>query len=121
MKTCFTCTVILICMALTASRACTIFLITDGHNTILFNNEDYTNPNTRIWFRPGGKDYYGCTFVGFDDGSAQGGMNEKGLAFDWWAGGYTPYQPEGDKPRARGNSSERMLETCATVDEAIIF
>ncbi len=101
--------------------ACTIFVLTDAHRTLFFGNEDYTNPNTRLWFVPAGDGYYGCVYAGFDDGVGQAGMNTQGLAFDWWAGGTTSYKPDPALPRAIGSSSERMLETCATVEEAIAF
>ena len=113
----------LITFTLTANliKSCTIFLLTDAEQTLFFNNEDYTNPNTKMWFIPGGNEHYGCVFLGFDNGHAQGGMNTEGLAFDWWAGGYSPYEVDRTKPLAKSSSSERMLESCKTVDEAIAF
>src|SRR5690606_14963206 len=101
--------------------ACTIFVLTDANRTLFFGNEDYINTNTRLWFVPAGEGYYGCVYAGFDDGVGQAGMNTEGLAFDWWAGGKSAYEPDPDLPRAVGSSSERMLETCATVEEAIAF
>jgi hypothetical protein len=65
--------------------ACTIFVLTDRNRALFFNNEDWLNPKTRIWFVPAGDGYFGCAYVGFDDGYAQGGLNTKGLAFDWVA------------------------------------
>lgn len=112
---------VVLCLLPVYSQACTIFLLTDKDKTLFFSNEDYTNPNTFMWFIPGGKDYYGCAFVGFDNGQAQGGFNTEGLAFDWWAGGYAPYEWDSTKPRTKGSSSQRMLESCKTVDEAIEF
>ncbi|MEM6802976.1 MAG: hypothetical protein AAF696_16320 [Bacteroidota bacterium] len=103
------------------SHACTIFLLTDEDQTLFFSNEDYTNPNTFMWFIPMGEGHYGCAYVGFDNGQAQGGMNSEGLAFDWWAGAYNPYDWEKSKPRAKGSSSMRMLESCKNVEEAIEF
>lgn len=102
------------------SRACTIFVLTDGHQTYFCNNEDWSNPRTRIWFLPA-QGHYGCVYVGFDNGWAQGGMNTEGLAFDWVAGYKEEWQPD---PQARpviGNPAQRMLQTCATVEEAIAF
>jgi len=101
--------------------ACTIFVLTDANRTLFFGNEDYINTNTRLWFVPAGKGYYGCVYAGFDDGVGQAGMNTEGLAFDWWAGGMSAYVADPSLPRAVGSSSERMLETCATVEEAIVF
>lgn len=102
--------------------ACTIFVLTDGKKVLFFNNEDWSNSKTRIWFVPAGDGYYGCAYLGFDDGWAQGGLNTKGLAFDWVAGGNQDWSQDDLGMRSvRGNASERMLETCATVDEAIAF
>ncbi len=36
-----------------AARACTIAVLTDGERVLFCNNEDWSNPNTRIWFIPG--------------------------------------------------------------------
>ncbi|HEV7350035.1 hypothetical protein [Telluribacter sp.] len=101
--------------------ACTIFVLTDAQRTLFFNNEDYSNPATRIWFLPGGKGYYGTAYVGFDNDWAQGGVNTAGLAFDWVAGVKEQYVPAPSLLKPRGNPSERMLESCATVEEAIAF
>ena len=101
--------------------ACTIFVLTDGSQALFFNNEDWLNPNTRIWFVPAGDGHYGCAYVGFDDGRAQGGLNTKGLAFDWVAGYMEKWNPDRGMKGVRGNPSERMLETSATVEDAIAF
>lgn len=103
------------------NNACTIFILTDANKTLFFNNEDYSNPATRIWFTPGTKEYYGTAYVGFDNDWAQGGVNTAGLAFDWVAGFQDQYVPDPKLIKARYNSSERMLESCATVSEAIAF
>jgi hypothetical protein len=103
------------------ARACTIFVLTDTNRALFCNNEDWSNPKTRIWFLPGGDGHYGAVYVGFDDGWAQGGMNTKGLAYDWVAGYDEKWAPDPTLPDPGGNSSQRMLETCATVDDAISF
>ena len=114
---------ILVLLALVSipARACTIFVLTDADHALFFNNEDWSNPATRIWFVPAGKGYVGCAYLGFDDGWAQGGLNTAGLAFDWVAGGAEKWEPSPARPAVRGNPAERMLETCSTVDEAIAF
>ena len=110
------------CLALSVPvRACTIFLLTDTNCVLFCNNEDWSNPKTRIWFVPGGTNHYGAAYVGFDDGFAQGGVNSEGLAFDWVAGYKETWTPDPTLPIVAGNSSQQMLETCATVDEAIAF
>ena len=103
------------------SNACTIFSLTDSSKIFFGNNEDYSIPETRIWFIPSGENYYGCMYVGFDNGWGQGGLNEKGLAYDWVADYVLDYTPLPNLIRTIGNPSHRMLETCATVDEAILF
>jgi hypothetical protein len=102
-------------------HACTVFVLTDANQTLFCNNEDWSNPKTRIWFVPAGKDYYGCAYVGFDNGWAQGGLNTEGLAFDWVAGYQEVWAQDSNLPTPRGNPSQRMLESCATVEEAVAF
>lgn len=102
-----------------SGRACTIFVLTDSRRTLFCNNEDYSNPNTRIWFVSAGENSYGCVYVGFDDGFPQGGMNTKGLAYDWVAGTSEEWRPDPTLPVSAG--ARQMLERCATVEEAISF
>ena len=98
---------------------CTIFVLTDTNRVLFCNNEDWSNTKTRIWFVPGEAKRYGCVFVGFDDGFAQGGMNTEGLASDWVAGYNVTWKPDPNLPTSVGN--RQLLETCATVEEAITF
>jgi hypothetical protein len=36
-------------------HACTIFVLTDTNQALFCNNEDWSNPKTRIWFLPAGE------------------------------------------------------------------
>lgn len=108
-------------LAVTPARPCTIFVLTDGERVLFFNNEDWFNRNTRLWFVPAGDVHLGCAYVGFDDGWAQGGVNSAGLAFDWVSGFNEPYEPDPALQPVRGNPAERMLESCRTVAEAVAF
>ncbi|MDX1952738.1 MAG: hypothetical protein SFY81_11195 [Verrucomicrobiota bacterium] len=112
---------ILVFLSSQLSRACTIFILTDTNRTLFFNNEDFSNPDTRLWFVPAGSNYFGCAYVGFNDGWAQGGVNTEGLAYDWVAGFDDQWTPGPDLKPTRGNPGERMLETCRTVQDAIAF
>ncbi len=103
------------------ARACTIFVLTDTNQALFCNNEDWSNPKTRIWFVPAQPKHHGHVYVGFDDGWAQGGLNTEGLAFDWVAGFKEEWNPAPSVPNVWGNPAEQMLETCATVDEAIAY
>jgi hypothetical protein len=114
-------TFIFIALFSLSSFACTIFVLTDSNRTLFFNNEDASNPSTRIWFRPATKGSYGIAYLGFDNYWAQGGLNTKGLAFDWVAGANSSWKPDLSLIQAVGNPSERMLESCANVEEAIAF
>ncbi|MHA1966163.1 MAG: hypothetical protein ACW964_00050 [Candidatus Hodarchaeales archaeon] len=62
--------------------ACTIVSISKGDKVFFGNNEDWTNPNTYIWFELPKEGKFGGVYVGFDDYFSQGGMNENGLCFD---------------------------------------
>ncbi len=103
----------------TTVQACTIFVLTDTNRALFCNNEDWSDPKTMIWFVPSGPDHYGCACVGFDDGLIQGGLNTEGFAFDWVAGSSEPWEPDPNLPVSFGN--RQLLETCATVEEAITF
>jgi hypothetical protein len=98
-------------------------VLTDTNRVFFCNNEDWTNPKTRIWFIPASNGRYGCVYLGFDDDRAQGGLNTEGLAYDWVAGSEESWKPDPNlQPiRGNGNSSQLMLETCATVEEASAF
>lgn len=47
--------------------ACTIFVLTDTNHALFCNNEDWSDPKTRIWFLPAGEGYFGAVYVGFGD------------------------------------------------------
>ena len=94
-------------------------MLTDTNRVLFCNNEDWSNTKTRIWFVPAEARRYGCVYVGFDDGFAQGGLNTEGLASDWVAGYEETWKPDPKLPTSAGN--RQLLETCATVEEAIAF
>jgi len=100
-------------------HACTVFVLSDTNRVLFCNNEDGAKTKTRIWFIPSGPKHYGCVYVGYDDGWAQGGMNTEGLACDWVAGWREAWNPDPGLPEVRGN--QQVLETCATIEEAIAF
>jgi hypothetical protein len=111
--------ILFVCVAVPVS-ACTIFVLIDGSRVLFFNNEDWYNPKTRIWFVPAGNGYYGCAYVGYDDGWARGGVNTVGLACDW-VGGFTEKWDADPRTGVRGNPTQRLLESCSSVEEAIGF
>lgn len=82
------------------------------------NNEDYNIPKTYYWIRPASGKTYGGVYLGFDNLSPQGGINEKGLAFDYNALPEAPLNPHPKLPN-RGAIMRKIQQTCATVEEAI--
>jgi hypothetical protein len=114
-------TLVLLFVTASTLQACTISVLTDDDGVLFCNTEDWSNPKTRIWFVPGGEGYFGCAYVGFDNGCGQGGLNTKGLAYDWVMTGKETWNPSPDLKIARGIPAERMLETCASVADAVAF
>jgi tetratricopeptide (TPR) repeat protein len=103
----------------TVPKSCTIFTVSSGDTVFFGNNEDYINPNTYYWVSPSTSQYYGGVFFGFDDFSPQGGINEKGLAFDGngLRGGHL--NPQSGLTPFRGHPGLIFLRECSTVEEVI--
>jgi pimeloyl-ACP methyl ester carboxylesterase len=98
--------------------SCTIFTASFGSTVLYGNNEDYRIPKTYYWVEPAGENTYGGVFLGFDNFFPQGGINEKGLAFDFNALPEAPLNPHNELPD-RGDIMKELYQTCATVEEAI--
>jgi hypothetical protein len=106
--------------------ACSMFKITKGGKTMVGNNEDYWNPNTRLWFEQGGNSKFGAMYVGFDNLYPQGGMNEAGLVFDGFSMDYMAVTDTVGK-KSIGSDQElfsftkTILQTCSKVTEVKDF
>jgi hypothetical protein len=98
--------------------SCTIFAASFGDTVLYGNNEDYTIPKTYFWAEPSSEHTYGGVFLGFDNFFPQGGINEKGLAFDFNALPEAPLNPHNELPD-RGDLLKKMYQTCATVEQAV--
>ncbi|MBN2543263.1 tetratricopeptide repeat protein [bacterium] len=101
------------------SFGCTIFTTAEGDLVLVGNNEDWKNPNTKVWFKPAEEGKYGRVYFGFDNFFPQGGVNDQGLCFDWTATQLLEVENSADKPVYEGNLIEKVMEECATVDEAL--
>jgi len=100
--------------------ACTVFYASQGDTVLAGNNEDWVNPNTKVWFEPAEKGKYGRVFFGFDNFYPQGGMNEKGLFFDVTAAKPVEVAVASEKPLYKGNLiREKIMPECVTVQEAL--
>ncbi|MHC4354375.1 MAG: carcinine hydrolase/isopenicillin-N N-acyltransferase family protein [Planctomycetota bacterium] len=102
--------------------SCTIFTVSQGEKVLFGNNEDYANSKTFYWVVPAGSGNYGGVYFGFDNLWAQGGINEKGLCYDWNALPPAALNKHSELPpfvaRKIGFGCW-ALNKCATVEEAI--
>jgi tetratricopeptide (TPR) repeat protein len=101
--------------------ACTIITVSDGKIILAGNNEDWQNPNTKIWFYPSDDNEYGRICWGFDKAFdfAEGGMNEQGLFIDANALEETGWKADSTKPNIPSSTVDYILAHCATVEEVI--
>jgi len=98
--------------------ACTIFTASFGNRVLFGNNEDWNKPVSYYWVEPSSDGKYGVVYFGFGNFWPQGGVNEKGLAFDVNALPRSPLNPHPEKPRI-DRPLYSFLRTCATVKELI--
>ncbi|MBW2646543.1 MAG: hypothetical protein JRE23_10250, partial [Deltaproteobacteria bacterium] len=101
-----------------APVSCTIFTASYGDTVLFGNNEDWINPNTYYWVVPSKDGGYGVVFFGFDNFWPQGGINEKGLAFDVNALPKAALKPHPELPKMK-NPFYEFLRKCSTVEEVI--
>ncbi len=112
----------LLCARIVTVDACTIFTISRGDVVLFGNNEDYYNRSDVIYFIPSAEGRYGAVYLGQRYGdryNPQGGMNERGLAFDANALPKTKLNEHPELPQPQTWLAVTMLEECATVEEAI--
>jgi len=104
---------------------CTIVTIAKDNAVLAGNNEDWTEPRTKIWFVPASKEAYGRVYVGFDHAPIhdrfQGGMNDQGLFMDMNAVKPTGWHEKPGKPSFQGDLVEQILAHYSTVDEVVEF
>jgi hypothetical protein len=99
------------------SYACSMFKITLHGKTMVGNNEDFWNPNDRIWFEKGKNSEYGAFYVGFDNFWPQGGMNQAGLVFDGFAEDYKAIADTIGKKPLPMDFLKEIMRKCETVDD----
>lgn len=99
--------------------ACTVFYASDGEMVLAGNNEDGSNPNTKVLFFPPEEGKYGRVYFEYDNFAPQGGVNDQGLFFDHTATGPLDVVLSKDKQKPRRNLIHEVMEKCATVEEAL--
>lgn len=98
--------------------SCSMVKLTRNGKTIVGNNEDWFNPNTRIWFETRRNGGFGAMYVGFENMFPQGGMNEAGLVFDGFGQSYRAVTDTIGKLKIPpGDLYKKIMQECATVDE----
>ena len=101
------------------AHCCTGFLVTDGDVVLAGNNEDYVNPQTKVWLVPAGDGRFGRIYFGFDNLSPQGGMNERGVFFDGFATAPRKVVRSTGKPVYPGSLIDKVMAECATVEDVL--
>jgi hypothetical protein len=104
-----------------ADPACTVYKITMNGKTFMGNNEDYWNPHTRIWFEKGKNGSYGCSYVGFAHLYPEGGINEKGLAFDGFSVPYREIKKKLNKLDYDTTTLRNVMQNCQNIEEVYSF
>ncbi|MBK9289822.1 MAG: hypothetical protein IPN38_19760 [Flavobacteriales bacterium] len=102
-----------------ASQACTFFKVTVNGYTMVGNNEDAWSIDPRIWFENGHNGEYGAVYLGQNNSTPQGGMNEAGLMFDGLRSPVKSFAHVPGKPPLRFDDlARRVLRSCSNVHEA---
>ncbi|MBU1701020.1 MAG: hypothetical protein KJ970_03445 [Candidatus Eisenbacteria bacterium] len=112
---------IMLLLGPTHANSCTIFKTTQSEKTLVGNNEDWVEANGKVWFLTAVPGKRGRVLFGFENGWAQGGMNDQGLFFDGIAGEVQDWAPASHREDFPGNLCEMILEKVATVDDAIAY
>jgi hypothetical protein len=100
--------------------SCTIFSVSNRESAFFCNNEDWFDPETYYWVIPSDSNGYGVLCFGYRNLYPQGGINERGLAFDANALPRVEVKanPDGLKPY-QAIVNVIIMRQCATVAEAI--
>ena len=94
-------------------------MMTDGENVLVGNNEDSKIPYTRVWFIPAENGRYGRVYFGYDNWYPQGGMNDRGLFFDYFSVPKLRIKQSKEKPRFPGAFTVTMMAECDTVEDVL--
>ncbi len=110
----------IVCLSFVCSVAfaCSLIKITVHGKTIVGNNEDFGNPDTRIWFESGNGRGFGVVYVGYNNLFPEGGVNEAGLMFDAFGVNNKPLRDTAGKlPIFELDLKRRIMSECSTVGQ----
>jgi len=102
-----------------AAHGCTMFTATKHGKTLIGNNEDWVDPNTKMWVEPAAEGKYGVLYFGFGNMFPQGGMNDQGLVFDGFATPYLAIRNGEGKRSFEDNLINKVMQECATIEEIV--
>ena len=113
--------VVVLPFQVSSAAACTGVFASDEKTVLLGNNEDFFNVVTSIWILPPEKGKLGRIYFGFAGVAAipMGGMNEKGLFFDYFMIPAVELNDNQEKQHYKGNLFTRIMEECPSVDRAL--
>ncbi|MBS1608719.1 MAG: linear amide C-N hydrolase [Bacteroidetes bacterium] len=101
---------------------CLILFITDGKTVLIGNHEDWYADDAEVTFLPASGKKYGMLYFDFaSEKTAQGGINTAGLFFDGTRTPFAPYNDNDSKEDCKCYIWKKILEECATVDDAIRY
>jgi hypothetical protein len=114
-----------ICIVTTSEcYPCSTFSATVGNSNLAGNSEDWNDLNSMVKFFPSQSGRFGKFIFGFEDWGLSfcswGGVNDQGLFYDWLS--TTQRNPDFHATGTinySGILADKMLDECATVDEAI--
>ena len=106
----------------TTAFSCFIMFLTDGKNVFVANHEDWYARDAEVTFIPASGKKFGMVYFDFaSEKIAQGGLNTAGLFFDGTKTPNAPYPDNNNKINCKCYLWTKILEECATVDEAIKY
>lgn len=98
---------------------CTIFNASQAGRVLAGNNEDLASTNSVVRFMPASEGKYGFFWIGFSDYGMQGGMNDKGLFYDFNALKFAKMNPNPEKKEFNIWLQVEMMSGCATVEDVL--
>lgn len=113
---------ILFTLSLANVFGCLILFVTDGKTILVGNHEDWYADDAEATFIPATGKKYGIIYFDFaSEKTAQGGMNTAGLFFDGTRTPFAPYNDNNSKEDCKCYIWKKILEECASVDDAIRY
>jgi penicillin V acylase-like amidase (Ntn superfamily) len=100
--------------------SCTIFYVVKGDTVFAGNNEDWENPDSKMWFYLPENNKHGWIKFGWGSGFPQGGMNDQGLFWDASSAAFLAMpESEENKEKYSGALMQTVIEECANIEEAL--